>query len=168
MRENYLGNNPAASEWGNIALLRDIASCILLEDGLSAEAKAQQIPPAAPGGDCLNLSGLFFPDETSPEDVMLHRAAASEFADSRYSPYSFLRDRPITYNGRETFDVQAIRKDFPILHQQIHGHDLIWFDNAATTQKPRQVIEALNHYYERDNSNIHRAAHSLAARSTDG
>ncbi|MDR0864505.1 MAG: cysteine desulfurase [Candidatus Symbiothrix sp.] len=74
----------------------------------------------------------------------------------------------MTYNGRDTFDVQAIRKDFPILHQKVHGKDLIWFDNAATTQKPGQVIEAIKHYYENDNSNIHRASHTLAARSTDG
>ncbi|MDR1683034.1 MAG: cysteine desulfurase [Candidatus Symbiothrix sp.] len=74
----------------------------------------------------------------------------------------------MTYSGRETFDVQAIRNDFPILHQKIHGKDLIWFDNAATTQKPRQVIDAVSKYYENDNSNIHRASHTLAARSTDG
>ncbi|MDR3235671.1 MAG: cysteine desulfurase [Prevotellaceae bacterium] len=74
----------------------------------------------------------------------------------------------MTYNGRETFDVQAIRKDFPILHQKVNGKDLVWLDNAATTQKPAQVIEAVKHYYENDNSNIHRASHTLAARSTDG
>ncbi|MDR0835187.1 MAG: cysteine desulfurase [Tannerella sp.] len=74
----------------------------------------------------------------------------------------------MTYGGRETFDVQAIRKDFPILHQKVHGKDLIWFDNAATTQKPQHVIDTLSHFYENDNSNIHRASHTLAARSTDG
>ncbi|MDR1683418.1 MAG: cysteine desulfurase [Candidatus Symbiothrix sp.] len=74
----------------------------------------------------------------------------------------------MTYNGRETFDVEAIRKDFPILHQKVHGKDLIWFDNAATTQKPQSVIDAISHYYENDNSNIHRASHTLAARATDG
>ncbi|MDR1517117.1 MAG: cysteine desulfurase [Dysgonamonadaceae bacterium] len=72
------------------------------------------------------------------------------------------------YNGRETFDVEAIRKDFPILRQKVHGKDLIWFDNAATTQKPQAVIDAISHYYENDNSNIHRASHTLAARATDG
>ncbi|MDR1633284.1 MAG: cysteine desulfurase [Dysgonamonadaceae bacterium] len=71
------------------------------------------------------------------------------------------------YGGRETFDVEAIRRDFPILHQKVHGKDLIWFDNAATTQKPQQVIDAISHYYENDNSNIHRASHTLAARATD-
>ncbi|GHT87949.1 hypothetical protein FACS189474_2110 [Bacteroidia bacterium] len=116
------------------------------------------------------LTGLFFPDDvkTPVEENRLHSAATNEFADTGYSQYSFLRDQPITYNGRETFDVQAIRKDFPILHQKVHGKDLIWFDNAATTQKPQQVIDAIKHYYEQDNSNIHRAAHTLAARSTDG
>jgi len=65
------------------------------------------------------------------------------------------------------FDVQVIRKDFPILHQKVNGKPLIWLDNAATTQKPQSVIDALSYYYQRDNSNIHRAAHTLAARATD-
>lgn len=65
------------------------------------------------------------------------------------------------------FDVAAIRRDFPILNQKIHGKQLVWLDNAATTQKPQRVIDALSHYYAHDNSNIHRAAHTLAARSTD-
>ncbi|MDR1416291.1 MAG: cysteine desulfurase [Prevotellaceae bacterium] len=116
------------------------------------------------------LAGLFFADndDTPTEGPTLRSAAEQEFADTGYSQYSFLRDQPITYSGRETFDVQAIRKDFPILHQKVNGKDLIWFDNAATTQKPRQVIEALARYYEHDNSNIHRASHTLAARATDG
>jgi cysteine desulfurase/selenocysteine lyase len=65
------------------------------------------------------------------------------------------------------FDVPAIRKDFPILHQQVHGKPLVWLDNAATTQKPQSVIDALSQFYAHDNSNIHRGAHTLAARSTD-
>ncbi len=65
------------------------------------------------------------------------------------------------------FDVAAIRQDFPILHQQIHGKPLIWMDNAATTQKPQSVIDAVSQFYARDNSNIHRGAHTLAARATD-
>ena len=56
------------------------------------------------------------------------------------------------------FDVAAIRKDFPILHQQVHGKPLAWLDNAATTQKPQSVIDALSHFYAHDNSNIHRGA----------
>ena len=64
-------------------------------------------------------------------------------------------------------DVPSIRREFPALNQTVHGKPLVWFDNAATTQKPQQVIDAISHYYAHDNSNIHRAAHTLAARSTD-
>ncbi|HWG95994.1 MAG TPA: aminotransferase class V-fold PLP-dependent enzyme [Nitrospira sp.] len=64
-------------------------------------------------------------------------------------------------------EVDVIRRDFPVLHQRVHGHPLIWFDNAATTQKPRSVIDATSRFYGHDNSNIHRAAHTLAARATE-
>jgi cysteine desulfurase/selenocysteine lyase len=66
------------------------------------------------------------------------------------------------------FDVQQIRADFPILHQHIHGKPLVYFDNAATTQKPRPVIEALSSYYETINANIHRGIHTLAEKATAG
>lgn len=65
------------------------------------------------------------------------------------------------------FDVNAIRRDFPILSEHVNGRPLVWLDNAATTQKPKAVIDRLVHFYEHENSNIHRAAHELAARSTD-
>ncbi len=65
------------------------------------------------------------------------------------------------------FDVNAIRRDFPILQERVNGKPLIWLDNAATTQKPQSVIDRLAHFYAHENSNIHRAAHSLAARATD-
>ena len=64
-------------------------------------------------------------------------------------------------------DLPAIRRDFPILQELVHGKPLVWFDNAATTQKPNSVINALSNYYAHDNSNIHRGAHTLAARATD-
>ena len=65
------------------------------------------------------------------------------------------------------FNVAAIRRDFPILSERINGRPLIWLDNAATTQKPQAVIDRLVHFYSHENSNIHRAAHELAARATD-
>ncbi|GGY68536.1 cysteine desulfurase [Cellvibrio zantedeschiae] len=65
------------------------------------------------------------------------------------------------------FDVQAIRRDFPILSERVNGKPLVWFDNAATTHKPKSVIERVSYFYEHENSNIHRAAHELAARATD-
>jgi cysteine desulfurase/selenocysteine lyase len=60
-----------------------------------------------------------------------------------------------------------IRADFPILHQQVNGKPLVYLDNGATAQKPRAVIDALVHYYERDNSNVHRGLHALSMRATD-
>jgi len=69
--------------------------------------------------------------------------------------------------ARQLFDVQSVRRDFPILQERVHGRPLIWLDNAATTQKPRAVIDRLSYFYTHENSNIHRAAHTLAARSTD-
>ncbi|MEI7077483.1 cysteine desulfurase [Pectobacterium versatile] len=63
--------------------------------------------------------------------------------------------------------VEQIRADFPILSEQVDGKPLVWLDNAATTQRPRQVIDRISHFYLHENSNIHRAAHTLAARSTD-
>jgi cysteine desulfurase/selenocysteine lyase len=66
-----------------------------------------------------------------------------------------------------SFDVEAIRRDFPILRERVNGRPLIWFDNAATTQKPQSVIDRLKYFYEHENSNVHRAAHELAARATD-
>lgn len=68
---------------------------------------------------------------------------------------------------RKPFDVQAIRRDFPILQEQVNGYPLAWLDNAATTQKPQAVIDRLSEFYRHENSNIHRAAHELAARATD-
>ena len=68
-------------------------------------------------------------------------------------------DRSIDWNG--------VREDFPILDQQVRGHPLIYFDNAATTQKPRAVIEALHSYYEHDNANVHRGLHELSSRATE-
>lgn len=65
------------------------------------------------------------------------------------------------------YQVQIIRKDFPILQRKVNGHSLIWFDNAATTQKPLAVIEALEKFYRESNSNVHRGAHTLATRATD-
>ena len=65
-----------------------------------------------------------------------------------------------------TLDIQKIRADFPVLDQQVNGSPLIYFDNAATTQKPKSVIDSLSHYYASDNANIHRGIHALAERAT--
>ncbi len=64
------------------------------------------------------------------------------------------------------FDVSSVRKDFPILDQMVHDKPLVYLDNGATTQKPQTVIDALDHYYKVDNSNVHRGAHTLSDRAT--
>lgn len=80
-------------------------------------------------------------------------------------PFSLAHPTNAPSFGR--FDIDAVRRDFPALHQRVNGRPLIWLDNAATTHKPQQVLDATSSFYGRDNSNIHRAAHTLAARSTE-
>jgi cysteine desulfurase/selenocysteine lyase len=76
--------------------------------------------------------------------------------------------RPITEVAPACeFNVEQVRRDFPILHQKVHGKPLVYLDNAATTQKPLAVIEAIGHYYRQDNSNIHRGVHALSERATE-
>jgi cysteine desulfurase / selenocysteine lyase len=70
-------------------------------------------------------------------------------------------------SGHPPFDVNAVRRDFPILQERVNGKQLVWFDNAATTHKPQAVIDRISYFYAHENSNIHRAAHELAARATD-
>ena len=82
------------------------------------------------------------------------------------TPPSLLRDLRGPA-GRGAFDPHAVRKDFPILEERVHGKRLVWLDNGATTQKPRAVIDRLSYFYQHENSNIHRGAHTLAARATD-
>jgi cysteine desulfurase/selenocysteine lyase len=73
--------------------------------------------------------------------------------------------RPPMENG--DFDVEAARRDFPILQQQVYGHPLVYLDNAATSQKPRAVIDAISRYYESGNANIHRGVHFLSEHATE-
>lgn len=66
-----------------------------------------------------------------------------------------------------SFDVAAVRRDFPVLYQKVHGKPLVYLDNAASSQRPRQVIDAISSYYERDHANVHRGVHTLSQRATD-
>ena len=101
--------------------------------------------------------------------------------------YYFLEQNPFAFDQRNTnlivgntfekqdfgnissshFDASLVKKDFPILRETVNGKPLVWFDNAATTQKPQSVIDRIAYFYEHENSNIHRAAHELAARASD-
>jgi len=94
-----------------------------------------------------------------------HSAHPSRGADAVYATPKDRRHEPAA--TRHLFDPYRVKRDFPILNQSVNGRQLIWLDNAATTQKPQSVIDRLAYFYEYENSNIHRAAHTLAARATD-
>ena len=94
--------------------------------------------------------------------------------DTPQNPFYFLEAAEVPHatsnqqhGANPAFDIHAVRRDFPILSERVHGRQLVWFDNAATTQKPQAVIDRLAWFYAHENSNIHRAAHDLAARATD-
>jgi len=77
------------------------------------------------------------------------------------------QDRSLESLGNAPFDANVLKREFPILNETVRGKRLVWLDNAATTQKPRAVIDRISYFYEHENSNVHRAAHTLAARATD-
>ena len=123
------------------------------------------------------------PGRGRPEPRHASANPLREFPPTEPAPapeYYFLREgaaggQPRTAGGPRTptgspipkFDLEGVRRDFPALHQLVHGRPLIWFDNAATTHKPQAVLDATAQFYARHNSNIHRAAHTLAERSTE-
>ena len=123
--------------------------------------------PVAPRGSAPTWPGTV---PTVPELNWSGAPAPSEDAGSYYflqTPPAAPEPVPVVPDDHEIFDVHAIRADFPILKETVNGKPLIWFDNAATTQKPQSVIDRLSYFYAHENSNIHRAAHELAARATD-
>ncbi len=103
--------------------------------------------------------------KTAKVPTPAHGGSPFYFLDTATAPLSRVPDIPGA--AHPPFDVQAVRRDFPILAERVNGRPLIWLDNAATTQKPQAVIDRLVHFYRHENSNIHRAAHELAARATD-
>jgi len=106
-----------------------------------------------------------------PSSAAATPAANTSSAGSAQSFY-FLQAEPavigsLPASAHPAFDVHAVRRDFPILNERVNGRQLVWFDNAATTHKPQVVIDRISYFYQHENSNIHRAAHALAARATD-
>jgi len=128
------------------------------------EAAAPQVPGAVAHAPASGTDHPNFPAEPGSEPRQLGDvnvvpqlepigSGADDLGDLGLSSYSF--------------DVEAIRRDFPILKERVNGRPLIWLDNGATTQKPQSVIDRISYFYEHENSNVHRAAHELAARATD-
>ncbi|WP_420122823.1 family 2A encapsulin nanocompartment cargo protein cysteine desulfurase [Nakamurella sp.] len=150
------------------------------DTGLDTLAAAA-LSPLATDPAQVGVPGPGLPAAEAPSGSLPHAGAAPAAAGS---PTYYFADR-IEPAGRRSagaaqgaapqvaadphppFDVRLVRRDFPILAERVNGHQLVWFDNAATTQKPQAVIDRLAHFYRHENSNIHRAAHELAARSTD-
>ncbi|MFN8495592.1 MAG: family 2A encapsulin nanocompartment cargo protein cysteine desulfurase [Caldilineaceae bacterium] len=145
------------------ALPVTFSSVMAFTRALPARATAHGVAPAS-----LPAGSLYFIEE----------ALATRGTDNVPFHLEKLTFRPesVTYDpgrvpdiglGVRPFDPYAIRRDFPILQEQVHGKRLVWLDNSATTQKPQAVIDRLTYFYEHENSNVHRAAHALAARATD-
>ena len=115
-------------------------------------------------GESSGYPALANPPSSAPADEPARAAPSGYyFLDAGRAPAAV----PRVDSGRGAFDVHAVRKDFPILRERVNGRPLVWFDNAATTQKPQSVIDRVAYFYAHENSNIHRAAHELAARATD-
>ena len=126
-----------------------------------------------------SLGGLAIPYENELQQLLgvtSHNQAGVLSASSKQpnsSHFYFLQDSPFNQTqvlpvaAHPPFDANLVRKDFPILGELVNGRPLIWLDNAATTQKPQVVIDRISYFYQHENSNIHRAAHELAARATD-
>ena len=148
------------------------------------ETELGEIPAALTGAKLPNIPETQF-DLVDPQ---IPGASVRDFDPARFSTFGFLEEAkslesvktsqglaPISSASGVSFsdlssvplDVNAIRRDFPILQEKINGRQLVWLDNAATTHKPQSVIDRLSFFYAHENSNIHRAAHTLAARATD-
>ncbi|MBN3773004.1 family 2A encapsulin nanocompartment cargo protein cysteine desulfurase, partial [Burkholderia sp. Se-20378] len=113
-------------------------------------------------------------DDALRELLAVHRDVPVSRASGADAPRYFIDDAhaagpqgQLHRGAHPPFDVNAIRRDFPILQERVNGKQLVWFDNAATTHKPQAVIDRLAYFYAHENSNIHRAAHALAGRATD-
>jgi cysteine desulfurase/selenocysteine lyase len=183
-------NTLVGTELGDIGRLRQIASKFCPE-----EVKSEVRPMIPDGTDELNLTDLKdgfmrllsggepFPElnyrsDYSPLSDDVTPAAVSSQPAPNSSSFAAEQGfgigipeiesvRNLKYEETDTVNTEAVRKDFPVLSQKVNGKPLVWFDNGATTQKPRQVIDAISDYYTNYNSNIHRGAHTLAAKATD-
>ena len=126
----------------------------------------------APSAPAIPAEAFYFPGDSAPSPAVPASPVAEATPTGVHSIYPVAHEvrpelGPTIGVGVRPFDAASIKRDFPILRQHVHGRPLIWLDNAATTQKPQAVIDRLSAFYENENSNIHRAAHALAARATD-
>ena len=136
---------------------------------LSGEPPAVSAPAAASGTDWTQLAADVIRAETAATSKAYSPTLVSA-KDAGTSPAVSAGEKTLSRSSASIggIPVEKIRADFPILSERLSsGRPLVWFDNGATTQRPRQVIDRISHYYLHENSNVHRGAHELAARSTD-
>ena len=143
--------------------MSDTAAQLTPPTSIPPENEAHDYAKRRASSPATHDSSYFLSTAGDRSGPMLTAPAQPIAADTGYAPQVV----SLQELQRGIFDPYHVKKDFPILQQQVHGKPLIWLDNAATTQKPQVVIDRLAHFYEYENSNIHRAAHALAARATD-
>jgi cysteine desulfurase / selenocysteine lyase len=187
-QESFMNISDVAAGFAGAEKLQELANQMFRAlEGTEHAPASFAVPQAAPSAPASAPVGNLHPADAVPVATASEpysRAAAPQIpVDAGASPYYFLQGKPLVGHphpqqlpsgfssapqpGAQGFDVNRVRQDFPILQERVNGRPLVWFDNAATTQKPRAVIERLKQFYEHENSNIHRAAHELARRSTD-
>lgn len=170
-----------------LTIPRSILSCFITFDRFlslfldteNRPAPGTPVPPTSVASGPTTEAGLrktISPPEKSAAGKLAGPAAtriqphqATAAPPSGIAAYEFRPDLAPDELGiaKRPLDAKLIRRDFPILEERVHGRPLVWLDNAATTQKPNAVIQRLSDFYRHENSNIHRAAHELAARATD-
>ena len=169
---NGMGHPPLGSsdDSGLDALSRQPFAAPIDPFGVTAPtasaAPATSTSPAATTAPAVNKTPAL---AESPGAPQFYFVDAVRLPNGYVTPAKPGRDAAPGYaaSAHPAFDVQAVRRDFPILQERVNGRQMVWFDNAATTHKPQAVIDRLSHFYAHENSNIHRAAHELAARATD-
>ena len=146
---------------GSVPLAGSVPSTVAIPSLVSipGESELQALLAAIPGACAQVAQAAVYPAYYFLENTPLSPAGI------RVPGFESRTPEPSTPGA--SFDVNQVRRDFPILQERVNGRPLVWLDNAATTQKPQQVIDRIKYFYEHENSNIHRAAHGLAARSTD-
>lgn len=174
LNQNYvsqIANNLYKEDFENLETME-----ILKDKRFEEERKFEMTPEELNSSGSTNEAMKEFTHQKSLTDKAMYtkpQPSINPFADTNLDYYFLSYHKPMTTSKNvkrpilNNIDIHSIRNDFPILQRRINGKPLIWLDNAATTQKPRSVINTLSQYYHEYNSNIHRGAHTLATLATD-
>ena len=162
-------SHPSSNEASPFYFLNDSVAPNTSSSDFDAASFATTQSFELPHGDA--LKNLLQQDQASSTHPVSPASTGFYFLDLPQSNTSYGHYQPsqpqFVANSAQPLDIHSIRRDFPILQERVNGRPLVWFDNAATTQKPQSVIDRIAYFYQHENSNIHRAAHELAARATD-